>query len=718
MTLAVPAETPAMAAAPAGGRERRRWARRALVAGGLALALGAVAALPDLDGLNRRGIDFLLPLRHLAFGPLFTPAQSDAVVVAVDEQTYRSEPFSGTPKVAWTPHLAQVLDGPVAAGATVVGFDMIYPTSLDRPELLRGYDRPFLLSLRQAAEQGKVVLGQARLSGETIAPYPGQLLAAKGPDNLRTLNLKLDDDDVVRRYWRDFKDERGGSAPSFGVELAMRAGAPMPADDFLINFNTGAGDVPVHSLADLFACTGKGDAVYMERHFKGKIVLLGEALDLEDRFRSAKRFAHDEAADARAAPERCALAADPGRFAPVVDRRSMPGVLIHAAAVNTLTKGLALEMLPRGWTFVTVAGSLFLLGLLFFALSPALGLLAWAGVAAAQGVVSVAALQAGWVAPMPSFAILGALTFTLLYAYRFVVEDRERRRIHHAFRHYLAPALVDRLAEDPSALKLGGERRHMTVMFSDIVGFTSISEGLKDRPERLVELMNRYLTFMSEVVERHGGYVDKFIGDAVMAVWGAPLPTDRAEIKAVETALDCQAALERFNAEVVVGEYGMPALGTRIGIATGYAIAGNMGSSSRLNYTVTGDMVNLASRLEGANKEYGSLVMVSEATASALGDRYVLRRLDRLVVKGKTEPIAVFEVVGRAGEVPLETLRRLAAFESALALHDIRRFAEARYAFEGIAGDDTSALYAKRCAFYLDNPPPTDWNGAFVMTSK
>jgi len=686
---------------------------------GLAVALGVLAALPGMDALNRRGIDWLLPLRHLAFGPLFPPAESDAVVVAVDEQTYRTEPFVNTPKVAWTPHLGRVLEALTAAGATVVGFDVIYPTSLDRPELLRGYDRPFLLALRQAAEQGRVVLGQARLSGETVAPYPGQLMAAKGPDNLRTLNLKLDDDDVVRGYWRAFANREGGETPSFGVELAMRAGARPPADDFLINFNTGPGDVPVHSLADIHACAEKGDQAWMERHFKGKVVLLGEALDLEDRFRAAKRLTIDAAADARAGPERCAVPADPDRFAPLVDRRSMPGVLIHAAAINTLTKDIPLVPLGRGMTFATVALSLFVLALAFFTLRPAAGLLAGAAVVAGQGAVSVAALQAGVVAPMPAFALLGALAFTLVYAFRFGVEDAERRRIQHAFRHYLAPELVDRLAEDPDALRLGGERRFMTVMFSDIVGFTTMSEGLKDRPETLVELMNRYLTFMSGIVERHGGYVDKFIGDAVMAVWGAPLPTENAEIKAVETALDCQAALEEFNRDVVAGVYGMPPLGTRIGIATGYAIAGNMGSSSRLNYTVTGDMVNLAARLEGANKEYGSLIMVSEATAAGLGDLYVLRRLDRLVVKGKSEPIAVFEVVGRAGRVPEETLARLRAFEAALALHDQRRFPEARAAFAPLAdADETAAVYRDRCDYYLDHPPPAGWTGAFVMTSK
>jgi adenylate cyclase len=332
---------------------------------------------------------------------------------------------------------------------------------------------------------------------------------------------------------------------------------------------------------------------------------------------------------------------------------------------------------------------------------------------------AVAALDARYVVPAPSLLLAGVAAFTLTYAYRFVIEDRDKRRVQHAFRHYLAPSLVEQLSENPDALKLGGERRWMTVMFTDIAGFTTISEGLKETPEKLVELMNHYLTVMSGVVSRHDGYVDKFIGDAVMAVWGAPVQVEQAERKAVETALDCQAALAVFNRDVVKAYLPGGELGTRIGIATGFAIAGNMGSKQRLNYTVTGDMVNLSARLEGANKEYGTSIMISELTAKALGDEYVLRRLDRLVVKGKTEPITVFEVVGRRGAADDNVLARLADFAQALALHDARQFAAARTIFLTLASiDPPSNLYAERCEEYLNTPPPQDWQGEFALKTK
>ncbi len=698
----------------------KRYRRRVIVAALLGVLAGAVAALPQVRVYDLRGVDVLLPMRHWAFGPLFPPSKSDVVVVAIDEQTYETDPFSNTPKVAWTPHLAGVLDAVDAAGPKAIGLDMVFPTTLDRPELLLGYDRPFLMALRRAADENHVVMGEFRLSGQVVAPYAGQVLAARGQDNLRMLNFEMDKDDVVRRYLRAFANEGGGEQLSFGVELARRAGVKVPAKDFIINFNTGAGDVPVYSMVDLHYCAQLGRTAYFQKAFAGKVVLFGEVLDVEDRFRGAKRLEWNEGANARAAPARCAVPADPAKYATALDRRSMPGVLIHAAAINTLTKNLALQPSPAAATFAGVGGAAFALSLAFLLLPPITGAAVGLFALAAELAGSVLALQEKIVAPTPSLLATAVLAYTLIYAYRFVVEDREKRWVQHAFRHYLAPALVDQMMENPDALKLGGDKRWITVMFTDIAGFTTISEGLRDTPEKLIELMNRYLTLMSGVVARHDGYVDKFIGDAVMAVWGAPVVVEDAERKAVQTALDCQKALDEFNRDVV-GDF-LPAgrqIDTRIGIATGFAVAGNMGSSERLNYTVTGDMVNLSARLEGANKEYGTSIMISDVTAEKLGDGFVLRRLDRLVVKGKTVPVPVFEVLGRAGQVTDEVLARKTEFERGLALHDARDFAAARKVFAKLAAaDPPSKVYAARCETYLANPPPADWQGEFVLKTK
>ncbi|MBM3535687.1 MAG: adenylate/guanylate cyclase domain-containing protein [Alphaproteobacteria bacterium] len=693
----------------------RQWRLRLAIAALLAVGGGALSMMPGAELLQRMGIDALLPLRQAVYGPLYPPSDSDVVVVAIDEQSYRSEPFRNTPKVAWTPHIARVLEAIDAAEPKAIGLDVIYPTSLDRPELLRGYDRPFLLALRKLADKDRLVLGAARLSGETLEPYPGQIAAAKGRGNLRLLNLDVDRDDVVRGYFSAFADDAGGTTPSFGVELAKRAGAAPPNGDFLINFNTGPGDVPVHSMVDLWSCD---DPAYFARHFRGKIVLFGEMLDLEDRFLSAKRLAMTTRADAHAAPERCRLPADPERFGALGDRRTIPGVLIHAAAINTVTKGIYVSPLSGAISFLVVGGSVMIFAILFFLMKPGTGLIAGAGVLAVEIGMAVVDFAHGVVVPIMLIAITGFLAYAVVYAYRFIVEDREKRWIQHAFRHYLAPVLVDRLAADPSALRLGGEKRRVTVFFSDIAGFTTISERLRDRPERLVEILNKYLTVMTDAVEARGGYVDKYIGDAVMAIWNAPLDDADADWHAVEAALDCLKALERFNAEIVVGEYDMTPIGTRIGIHAGTAIVGNMGSRARLNYTATGDTVNLAARLEGANKEYGSHIMISEDVMANLGEGFLLRRLDRLVVKGKKQPVEVFEVIGRREDMA-ETEPRIRAFHAALAFYDRRDFPAAEAAFAALsASDAAAAIYAERCRHYRSEPPPPDWNGAFAMKTK
>ncbi len=697
----------------------KQYRRRVIVAALLGVLAGAVAALPQTRVWDLFGIDYMLPLRQLAFGPLFAPSKSDVVVVAIDEQTYKTDPFSNTPKVAWTPHLGGVLDAVDAAGPKAIGLDMVFPTTLDRPELLLGYDRPWLMALRHAADENLVVMGEYKLSGQTTEPYAGQVIAARGQDNLRLLNVTLEKDDVARRYVRAFANEGGGEQLSFGTELARRAGARIPAKDFIINFNTGPGDIPVYSMVDLHYCAQLGRTGYFKKAFAGKVVLFAETLDIEDRFRSAKRLEWNEPASARAAPARCAVAADPARYAASMDRKSMPGVMIHAAAINTLTKNLALHETPAAAAFAVVGGATFVLALAFLLLAPITGAAVGLFALAAELAGSVIALQAKTVAPTPTLLGTAVLAYTLIYAYRFVVEDKEKRWVQHAFRHYLAPALVDQMMENPDALKLGGDKRWITVMFTDIAGFTTISEGLRETPEKLIELMNKYLTLMSGVVARHDGYVDKFIGDAVMAVWGAPVVVEDAERKAVETALDCQKALAEFNRDVVPDFLPSGRIGTRIGVATGFAVAGNMGSSERLNYTVTGDMVNLSARLEGANKEYGTSIMISDLTAEKLGDGFVLRRLDRLVVKGKTVPVPVFEVLGRAGEVADDVLARKTEFERGLALHDARDFAGALKIFRKLAATDPpSKVYADRCETYLANPPASDWQGEFVLKTK
>lgn len=697
--------------------------RRLLFALILATALALPAISPAGPYLTRLGYDFLLYGRALLSSPVpatpdsapdsLSAARQKVAVIAIDEQTYRTPPFNGLPKVAWTQQIATVLEAVTAASPRVIGFDLIFPTSLDRPDLLQGYDRRLLLAMRSAASENRLVLGQARLSGEPIRPYPGQILAARGNANLRMLNLLLDPDDVVRRHPVAFQDEAGSSTPSFAAELAQRAGAALPPDDFILRQQTGP-DADIYSLADLLECAAAGDTSFFKQHFSERIVLFGEILDTEDRFRTSKRLIHGRLDHVPSAG--CRQTIDPASYASLMTRRSTPGVLIHAAAINSMLKGLWLNPLSAPVSALATIILVSILICVLFLVGPwgGLGILV-GGLLSVWG-IGLWALEQAVLLPVLLWSAALAVAYSLLYAYRFLAEDREKRWIKHAFQHYLAAPLVERLSHDPSALKLGGEKRHLTLLFSDIAGFTTISEQLRDHPEELVRIMNAYFSAACGEIEKRGGYIDKFIGDAIMAMWGAPLDDPFSPQNAVAAAVAMQEALDRFNHDLTAR--GLPALSSRIGIHSGIAIVGNMGSARRLNYTATGDTVNLASRLEGANKEFGSRILISESVYQALPPDFLIRDMGFLAVKGKTAAVRVYEVMGRLSAASPEVIRRKVSFEKALALFLQRRFLEAASTFRLWQDDPAARFYLRLANLYAGNPPPPDWDGRFSSETK
>ncbi len=701
-----------------GGGGWRRRVRRGAILLFLAVMAAALPLLPGFSLLHRQSIDLLLALEALTGKDPYPPEHARVAVVVIDEETYATPPFRETPKVAWTPMLARVLNALAGGGARVLGLDLIYPTSLDRPGLLPGFDKPFLKALYRLGRSGRLILGEARLSSRPIRPYSGQIAAVGGEGNLSPLNLLLDADEVVRRYPVRFAMSDGTSVSSFAVALAgrVRSGvATGQGDDFLIRFSRGAPSIPTYGLADIYGCAGKNDMAFFRRHFKDKVVIVGTALDIEDRRIAATRFVPGNGAFRYAA--RCM---PPGaqKGGALIGRASIPGVFLHAAAVDTLLRRRALRLASAPAVSAMLGVEAIVLSALFFALSPFPGVLGGMAVAGGATMASAMAFSANAVLPLVPMLAMPPVLFALIYAFRFIIEDRAKRRIRHAFSHYLAPSLVESLAERADLLRLGGERRQVTIWFSDIVGYTAISESLRDEPERLVDIINRYFTTIGECIEGRKGYIDKFIGDAVMAVWGAPLADEMAECHAADAALDARAALRRFNEEVIRPQ-GLPVLETRIGINSGEAVVGNMGSLKRLNYTVTGDTVNLASRLEGANKTYGTFIMVGEETARRLRATHILRRLDRLRVKGRNRPVRVYELIARHGGIDEDRGRDLEIFATALGLYYRRRFAEAGAMFSRIAGrDGAAAVYAERCGIYAADPPPADWDRTFTMTSK
>jgi class 3 adenylate cyclase len=305
-----------------------------------------------------------------------------------------------------------------------------------------------------------------------------------------------------------------------------------------------------------------------------------------------------------------------------------------------------------------------------------------------------------------------------------VKELRSKARIRETFGRYVDPRIVEGLIDQPDRLAGTGDRREMTVLFCDMRGFTSLSEGMT--PAGMVRIVNRYLALMSEPVRRNHGIIDKYIGDAIMAFWGPPFsPPEEHSRLACAAGLEQLAALHEFRAELpdLTGfRRGIPHIDMRIGVATGEVIVGNIGSDVSMSYTVMGDAVNFASRLEGANKAYGTRFLVSARTAEMAGEVLVFREIDQLLVEGKQEPQHVYEVLGRRGELPLPILAMAERFAEGLADYRGRNWQAATTAFkaalEAVPEDGPSRAFLHRVARLEAEPPPPDWKGVWTLSEK
>jgi adenylate cyclase len=286
------------------------------------------------------------------------------------------------------------------------------------------------------------------------------------------------------------------------------------------------------------------------------------------------------------------------------------------------------------------------------------------------------------------------------------------------FSHYMSETLIHDLLKHPEKLRLGGERRNLTVFFSDLAGFTSLSEQLT--PEEVVTLLNRYLTAMTDIILAGGGLIDKYEGDAIMALWGAPLPQEDHAARACLAAIENQRRLADLRREFEAS--GLPPVYSRIGINTGEMIIGNMGSSQRFDFTVIGDSVNLASRLEGANKTYGTRVIISEDTYRQAAARVEARELDLLRVKGKEVPVRIYELLAPKGELDGRMGEVRDLFTEGLARYRRQEWAEAIRAFqqalELVPEDGPSKVFIERCRRFMEAPPPPSWDGVYRLTSK
>lgn len=524
-----------------------------------------------------------------------------------------------------------------------------------------------------------------------IAPIAPFAATAHGGGNVM---IRPDRDGVYRRLPLLFQ-AAGFTLPNFTLGhllekrvitidqgRLMRNGADIPLEQggLLVRFPRGTTPYETVSAVDLIS--EAGGARYPAAYFRGKKVLLGlTAAGLYD-------------------------------LKPTAVSAVSTGVSVHAATLDSLLHGSYLRRVPDAAVVVFMA--LIAVCVCGFVLTHtsmrANVLLLCALLIGVSGLLAVLFTR-GWYLPViPSLAAL-LVSFAASSLYSYATEGRERRFVRRTFSQYMDETVVAHLLKNPNLIKPGGQRRRVTVFFADIAGFTTIAEQFP--PEETALILHNVLNAVSEEVIRHHGVIDKYIGDCVMAFWGAPLESPRAAGDACRAALASLEALERVNADFA--KRGLGAISMRVGLHTGDAIVGNLGSDRLFDYTVVGDTVNLASRLESANKYFSTRIMLSEDTVQEAGDNFVVRELGLIAVKGKVQPVRIYELLSRKEGASETLVAWVDGYERAMALFSRREWAAARELFNSALlqspQDGPAAYYRDWCGQYIVSSPLTDdWN--------
>lgn len=594
-----------------GAANGRRLATLAAVVTGVAAMVAALTA----TGPYRLADARLADLVATAVPPHPSP---DVVVVAIDEPSFADVGAQWPWPRSLHGRLVQALR---AAGARAVGFDIVFAEPSTPAE-----DAAFAAALGPDVVLGAdETLIETAQADQTVRTEPLPALMETGARS-GLVSVLLDGDGVLRRL-PPFPD-------GFARRLLEAAGESVrePAAHALV---APVGPARTYRTVSYYQALDPAGTL-PPGTFTDAIVLVGLSLQAVPDVKAS-------GTDAFATP----FTALTGRL--------VPGVEVQAAVLDTLRRGLAVSPLPPvadiGFALVAaiVAGLMVRRGTHPAAIASA-GVFA---VVLAAGSAVLFATERIWASPLPP-----ALAFAGVVAIQGIVdfarERRLRREIVRAFGQYLSPELVERLAREPAALRLGGERRTLTILFCDLAGFTSIAERLKDEPERLTSLVNRLLDPLSAEILKRGGTIDKYIGDCVMAFWNAPLDEPDHAGKAVDAALAMIGAAERI-ADAIAGETDsagapLPRFRVGVGVNTGDVVVGNMGSSARFDYTALGDPVNTAARLQALTRQYGVALLIGAETRRRLGDRYDFHTVDEVVLRGQSTPQAVFTVEAARAE--------------------------------------------------------------------
>ncbi len=643
-------------------------------------------------------------------GPITSEGQT--VIVGIDQQSY--DDMGQTFPWPRSYH-AKLLENLTRAGARLVIFDLIF----DAPGNDAGGDSAFAAAI---ANHGQVILGaKMQVLRNEVSGYRLTCPVEPLRSSAAAIGLvdRLEDSDGFTRRYRLSVPAPEGEMFSLGLE-AIRLYHGVPADStqrneggifkigasaiprvdatsFIINYRGVTGAIPTYSYSSViddasFELPAGMDVdafEFQKELFRDKVVLVGATMaEMQDFVRSPFFEIH------------------PG------ERILTPGVEMHANAIESILSGQYYKRLSR----LAEVALLLLLALLASSATiwfrPVIGhgaafLIACAYVAIALWLFIEQRLILSVVAPVGVVFVCHGINIL----YFFVKEQRERRRIKGMFATYVPEKVVNALIENPSLMNLGGEERELTILFSDLAGFTRFSESLT--PTELVQLLNEYLSEMTDIILEHNGIIDKYEGDLIMAEFGAPLFDPQHALRASQAALAMQCRLDELR-EIWRGQ-GREPLFARIGLNTGSVVLGNMGSHAVHDYTVLGDAVNLASRLEGANKVYGTEIMISESTFTQIQGHLPTRELDYLRVIGKAQAVTVFELLNVREAVHDQFALGLAAYRGRDWTEAVSRFSKA---LECNPADNPARIFLERAKCHQANPPDGDWDGVFAMSWK
>ena len=673
----------------------------------IALSSAALAMILTLSGFDENLEHLTLDLRFNLF-PDTASAFDDILIIKVDEASLESMNWLGWPwpRQIWS-DLTRFL---FSAGAEVVYFDITFPTS---STFSATEDSVF--GVTAAIGKSVFITGLGRQEGQ---PIPVKAL----------LSLDLPCDSLPFR----FASPPVADIASGAALLASPYAYPDPDGifrKFPLLFPAEGGAVPSPALACAMLYTDQMDPEFTD----GELTLGGNTYPLSRRYELQVRFAGPSGTYTSLSVSEVfkAMTGDTSGVSPelfrdkivmigytssdLMDLKPMPysprcpGVEVIANATGNILQN----------RFVHVHGKLVTLALILvlsLAVASAMAFIRKVIPAFASGLFLIflyAALTLflfkewdTWLEAVPALTS-GFLTLLAGAVVAYQYTTREKRFLKAAFSQYLSPEVVSQVAANPGMLKLGGEKRTMTAFFSDVAGFTSISEKLD--PRDLVSLLNIYLTEMTDIILGSGGTVDKFEGDAIIAFWGAPVEYEDHAERGVRTALECQRKHQELNRNLV--EQGFPELHTRMGLASGPMVVGNMGSVKRFDYTMMGTDVNLASRLEGVNKVYGTKVLIADRTRKELPDDIICREIDTVLVVGQKTPVTIWEPRLKAEEW-------FSIYSKALEHYRAGQFERALELFVSIPEDPPSREMSRRCGVFIEKGAPANWSGTWILSSK